>query len=138
MGRRNPATEVTPDTIAQAEKQRDALELRKAGATYDQIAKTLGYADRSGAQRLVRDAFARITRETSEEVLTLELERLDAMLLALWPKAKKGEAHSVDRVLRIMERRSRYQGLDAPAPVQVTGDMTVRYEVVGLTPEVLT
>lgn len=37
--------------------------------------------------------------------------------------------------LKIMERRAKYTGTDAPT--QVTGDVTVRYEVVGLNPEAL-
>ena len=129
---RNRHTEITPDTITIAEKQRQALELRKAGATYDQIAQTLGYTNRGNAYHLVHDALAMITREQAEDVLTLELERLDGMLLALWPKAKRGDHYAVDRVLKLMERRARYIGLDAPVSTQVTGDMTVRYEVVGL------
>lgn len=97
-----------------AEKHRKALELRKAGATYDQISSQLGYANRSVAWQAVRKAIADIVREPAEEVLTLELARLDALLLGCWSKAKSGDTQAIDRALRIMERRAAYLGIDAP------------------------
>jgi hypothetical protein len=105
----------------QAEQQRKALELRKAGATYDQIADQLGLANRSVAWKLVKTAIDEITREAAEEVLALELARLDSMLLGLWTKAKAGDPAAVDRALRIMDRRASFLGLDAPKRNEVSG-----------------
>lgn len=98
--------------IEAAERRSRALDLRKAGATYDQIAQQLGFANRGNAQRAVQTALREITAEPAREVLTLELERLDTMLLGLWSDARRGKLGAVDRVLRIQERRARYQGLD--------------------------
>jgi hypothetical protein len=102
-----------------AELARKALELRKAGANNDQIAKQLHLANRSVAWKLVQGALKQIVQEPAEEVLRLELSRLDAMLLGLWPKAKTGDGLAVDRVLRIMDRRSAYLGLDQPRALKV-------------------
>lgn len=96
------------------ERTRKALELRKAGATYDQIAAQLGYGNRSNAYRAVKEAIHEIIREPAEEVLQLELARLDALLLGCWQKAKTGDSRAIDRAIRVMERRSAYLGLDAP------------------------
>ncbi len=101
-------------TAERAEQQRKALELRKAGANHDQIAQQLKVANRSVAWKLVQDAIHEIIREPAEEVLQLELARLDAMLLGVWTKAKGGDSHAIDRALRIMDRRAAYLGLDAP------------------------
>lgn len=100
-------------TADHKEQVRKALELRKAGATYDQIAASLGLADRSGAYRMVQGAIKEITREPAEDVLTLELERLDALMVAHWAKAKT-DIKSAHVVLQILDRRARYMGLDAP------------------------
>jgi hypothetical protein len=40
------------------------------------------------------------------QAVTVELARLDAMLLGLWGRARKGDVAAVDRVLRIGERRT--------------------------------
>ncbi len=63
---------VTPRTIAQREKERQALELRKEGLTYEAIAAKLGYYDKKGAERLVKKAFARLTDEPAAELRRLE------------------------------------------------------------------
>lgn len=97
-----------------ADKRRMALELRKAGASYQQISDQLGLGGKSNAHRAVKRAILDIPMDAAREVLAMELERLDALLLAVWQKAKGGDLNAVDRVLRIQERRTAYLGLDAP------------------------
>lgn len=106
-----------------AEKVRKAIELRKAGATYDKIAEALGYENRSGAYKIVVGALRDLVQEPAQELRTLELERLDAMTLAIWARAQKGELAAVDRLLKIGERRAKLLGLDAPTAQSV--DMSV-------------
>lgn len=98
--------------ISAAERQRQALELRKAGLSYDLIARRLNYRSRSGAYKAVQTALKKMLREPADELRQLELERLDAMLLGLWPQAQRGNQGAVDRVLKIMERRAKLLGLD--------------------------
>lgn len=89
------------------EKRARALELRLAGATYSQIASAVGYADRGGAHRAVKQALADAQADvTDPEVADTELARLDAMLTGLWQKARKGDVNAVSMVLRIQERRA--------------------------------
>jgi hypothetical protein len=102
-----------------AERRRKALELRKAGANYEQIATQLKYGNKGNAWRDVRDAIRDIYREPAQDVLRIELQRLDVMLLGLWSKAKAGDTQAIDRVLRIQERRSAYEGLDAPKLLKI-------------------
>lgn len=103
--------------IERAELQRQALELRKAGANYEQIANQLHLANKSVAWKLVKAGIKAIVEEPAQDVLKLELDRLDVMLLGCWSKAKAGEEKAVDRVLRIMERRASYLGLDSPKAI---------------------
>lgn len=117
----------TSRRAAQArERMKQALELRKAGATYDQIAQRLGYAASGAAYTAVATAIKDITRAPAEELRTLELERLDALMLAVWNKAKAGDYKAVDTVLRIMDRRAKYLGLDAPVRVAASTELSVK------------
>ena len=103
------------------ERQKEALSLRLVGLSYDAIAERLEFANRSGAFRAVQAALKKTLQEPADELRTLELERLDSMLLPMMAQAKKGNQGAVDRVLRIMERRAKLLGLDAPTKQEVTG-----------------
>lgn len=96
------------------------LELRKAGATVRQIAEQVGMAPSSVCEA-IKESIREITGEPASDVLQLELQRLDAMFLGLWPRARGGNVHAIDRCLRIMERRADYLGLDAADRVEVSG-----------------
>lgn len=124
----------TQRAIAQTERIGRALELRKQGLTFEKIAEKCGYADKRSAQRAVMSAIQAITREPAEGVRELELARLDEMLAMLWPKMLKGDQWAVDRILAIMERRSRFLGLDAPPDATLTAEVLVR-RYVGVDPD---
>lgn len=100
--------------LAIAERQREAVALRRAGLEYDAIAKRLGYASKAGAFAAVRSALRRHESEEVRELRTLTALQLDDMHAALWPRAIAGDLRAVDGVLAIMERRARLFGLDAP------------------------
>ena len=98
------------------QRERDALDLRTRGYTYERIAEALGIST-SGAADSVKRALQALkaeTQEKAEEVRDLELRRLDRMLEIAQTAADQGELAAIDRVLRIQERRSKYLGLDAP------------------------
>lgn len=115
-------------TIRGRERELAALALRKEGLTYAEIAERLGISE-SGAHAAVMRALRRLfekVNEEAEQVRTLELQRLDDLLMALWPK--RHLPHYVDRILHIMERRSKLLGLDAPSKVALDGSIGVRRE----------
>lgn len=105
------------------ERKVKALELRRMGKGYVEIAAALGIG-KSQAHRLVKsglaDARAQISAQ-ADELRSEEISRLDAMLSGLWADARKGNAGAVDRVLKIMERRARLLGLDAPVRSALEG-----------------
>src|SRR6185503_12390372 len=72
---------LTPQMQAKQEAARDrqnqALELRKAGATYAEIANALGYYNSGGAKKAVDKAMSRVVVESSTEIILLDLQRLD-------------------------------------------------------------
>ena len=114
---------------AAAERRVQALELRKAGASYRAIGSKLGTSE-AQAHRDVAHELGRLAAEAHDlaaDVRTLELERLDVLTLALWKDAKAGNQGAIDRVLKVMERRAKLMGIDAPTKVDATLDI---YEVI--------
>ena len=95
-----------------------ALELRLSGETFNSIAEKLGYASMSGAHKAVQSALKKTLQQPADEVRKMELERLDALLSAMWPHRHKPEY--LDRILRVMERRAKLLGLDAAVKQDIT------------------
>src|SRR5690625_1695922 len=113
--------------IEAAEKQAQSIELRKAGATYDQIARKVGYANRGSAYRAVKSALEKITEEPAYELRNLISERLDVMLLGVWQQARSGHLGAIDRALKIEERRAKLYGLDKQAETEITVNNGAEY-----------
>jgi hypothetical protein len=117
---KNRAKRVDADA-KRRERRKSALALKRSGATYQQIADQLGFHDRAHAQKDVLKALREIGRDEAKDVLALELERLDAILRGgLFERARKGDLPSVDRVMKLMDRRASYLGLNRPQEHAVT------------------
>jgi hypothetical protein len=101
--------------IEAKEKAARALELRKEGKTFEEIAKEAGYSCRQSAYDAVKRAMAAITREPAVELIELELARLDSMWGSYYIKAQAGNVLALEACLKIMQRRAKLIGLDAPS-----------------------
>lgn len=111
--------------IEALDKERRALELAKAGVTYDRIAQEVGYASRSGAHKAVQRALNRSIQPDAEEFRKLQMARLNDMRLGLWPKVRQGVPRATEVAIKIEEREARLLGLDAPEQVEQKQDITV-------------
>ncbi|WDH77914.1 hypothetical protein PTQ19_10310 [Microbacterium esteraromaticum] len=112
-----------------AEKRKQALDLRRAGWGYQEIADEVGWANKGTAHTQVQKAIKEITRESATELLELELSRLDDMFAGLYEAARGGDNYSVDRALKIMDQRARLLGLYEKKPEDGAAD--VRAAVAG-------
>lgn len=129
-------TEIEPSEGQRDTRAWKAFELRKSGATYDKIAAAVGYKNGSTAESAVRRVMKQAYAGDAEDLLEMELARLDAMQLILWPKVRDGNLHAIDRVLKIMQQRQQYVPALAPksgpqtnvnvaaggVTIQITGD----------------
>lgn len=107
--------------IRNREQLAKALQLRKAGATLEQIGKELGGLTRSRAHQIINDGLEELNETCHSEagvLRRLEAERLDSMLLSLWPN--RASPRVADTILRLSERRAKLYGLDAPTKVAST------------------
>lgn len=97
------------------------IELRKAGASWDEIAKQLGYADKAAAckdYQRARAARAKKLDEAVDELKAMEIERLDRLQLGLWKAATSGDVKAAGEVRRIVMDRARLTGADVPPEVE--------------------
>lgn len=95
--------------------------MRIDGATYDEIAARLGYANRSGAFKAVNDALADVPRESVEEYRHLQIERLERVLVTQFARLDdSGDPAAANAVLRVLEALDRYHGFK---PVDTAGDV---------------
>ncbi len=118
-----PRAKTGTTALAARDLEGDALALRRAGASFREIASQLGCSSTS-AFRAVSRVLDRTMVELGESAAVLramELERLDALLAAVWPAAVAGDLPSVAMALRVAERRARLLGLDAPVRQELTG-----------------
>jgi hypothetical protein len=98
-------------------RQIKAVALRLAGLDFQSISDQLGYTNRSvAAQDVDRAISARIEDGTRsiDELREMELLRLDRLQAAAWAKALAGELKSIELVMKIIDRRCKLLGLDAP------------------------
>lgn len=100
--------------LAAVERQRQALELRKAGVDFASIARQVGYSGTSGAYKAVMTALRKMLEEPAAEVRRLELIRLDKLMMAHWNQAIGGDHKSTAIVLQIISKRCELLGLAAP------------------------
>jgi len=119
---------VAAKKVSIAERQQTALSLRKSGASFRAIAShisTLPGNEKYSEGRAHADVTAclkALNEKTSldtEEYRSLELERLDTAQLAIAKKVQSGDLGSIDRWLRISERRAALLGLDAPVRLKI-------------------
>lgn len=132
--------------VRAAERRVQAVELRKAGASYRRIGEQIGIS-RQAAHKLVTKALQDLNDKTAEdaaELMRLELERLDEMQLVATQKLRGEKAlPAIDRILRIMDRRAKMLGIDAPERITVREQEVRRFEfdiatLAGRAPEDLT
>jgi hypothetical protein len=113
-------------------RMQHALELRREGKTYREIADLCRLSSENAAQRLISKAIGRVLKETAEEVRQVELSRLELLITTLWDKAvveAVGEIpdyRKLDRVKGLIEAKLKYCGAvavleqgDKHGPIQI-------------------
>lgn len=140
-------------TLAGRQKMERALQLRAQGLSFSQIAATMkaeGYGNINAPQHarmLVLRGLAHMIQEPAEEVVKMEMIRLDELTKKGFEilnglhvmihqgaivKDEDGEVikdvgpqlAAIDKLVKVMERRARMLGIDKPAKVDVKADVT--------------
>lgn len=107
-------------------KRLEAVTLRLAGLTFEQIADRMGISPSWATQLVEMTLTTSINRQVSQ-MRALENQRLDRAQAAIWPKVLEGNFRAVDTFLRLSGRRAKMNGLDAPTAISVS--VTMRQEM---------
>lgn len=144
-----------------AQRRKQAIDMRMAGSSYQQIADALGYTTRGAACQDVTRALETAVFEQARSVEAYreeELQRLDVLLAEAWAVLKRQHitvSHgriikddldepilddgptlsAIDRILKIQERRAKFLGLDAPQRHEVVSIDAVDAEIARLSAE---
>lgn len=112
------------------------ISLIKEGYTYEEIGnkheekygkKVSKQAVHECVKRHI-EKYREILQEETKDIVFIELERLNSLYKFAYSKVKKGDLKAIDYCLKIMERRSRLIGLDAPEKQEIenTGDINLK------------
>lgn len=103
---------ISKTRAATIERHGKALDLRRAGLSLDVIAKQLGYGSRASVSRALSSELKRVVTEPAEDLLKMEIERMDRLRAGHWTKAVGGDVASANIVLKVSERVAKLRGLD--------------------------
>lgn len=98
-----------------AERRAKAVQMRIAGVSPTIIAETLGYASSAAAVKDITRAMqkaAKAEQLASEQLLQIEIDRLDRLMAGIWSKALQGDVKAVEQAEKIITRRCNLLGLD--------------------------
>jgi hypothetical protein len=113
LGQRKRRSLGSPRSLDALLRRAKALELRRAGFTWQEIAdrKSLGYTTPRHVQRDVMRLLSQLIDQPAQEVIALELSRLDAITQALWQNVRNGDLPATDRLFMAMRMRQELLGL---------------------------
>jgi hypothetical protein len=121
----------SPKSIRLAQKRSAALDYRLQGHPYWKIGKALGCHPSTAQSYVVRAMKDMLPVEKRQEILAMEMQRLDMMQAAVYRNAEDGDIPSQEAVLKIMHARARYLGL---YPDQKGGGQQVHLNINGPAP----
>lgn len=118
-------------------REAQVLEYRKAGLTFAQIAPMIDppYADASGAKLAYDRAIERTIIQPANEQRELMLLQIDQLWATFYPKALGGNIYAVRECNRLMIRKSKLLGLDAPTSHRLIVTDAMQAEIEALAAE---
>ena len=127
-------SKLSPRRIEAQNKQQQALELRMAGRTWQEIAEHLGYKSHTGAYEAVKVALSRSNHEAVGDYRSLTLGRLTKILQVHWPAMLQGDPASSKLCLNTIKDMRELMGLDSPVRLEHTGadGSPIQHEVLTL------
>jgi hypothetical protein len=126
-------------SLSIVDRRRRAAQLRRSGATLESVATVISREfklpnyDRRRCHEDIQFALAELHREyslDSESLRQEHLQILDRLQMALWSKALGGDVKAIDSITRLLERKSKLCGLDAPVQLLVEKSLDHEIELV--------
>lgn len=116
-------------SVVKADRDEEIFRLRIKGMSTDMIAAQVG--ESAGfVNRVIREEIKRINEhcmESAQEVQSMELQRLDKLMLVHMELAEEGDIESTSMVLRLMDQRAKYLGIYSANKLEVKGEVFKQY-----------
>ena len=109
--------EKTLSEVEMRQRESEIVELRTEGFVWREIAQRVNMST-AGVAKAYDRALTRIIAPSIERHRTTELDRLDILQRVYWQPAINGNLRAADFVLRVIEKRAKLLGLDAPIKIQ--------------------
>jgi hypothetical protein len=121
--KQTPATSYTSArAIRLAKRRAEALDYRLKGRSYRVIGEEMKIHPSTAQDYVIRAMRDFVPREKAEQVLEMELQRLDQMQSAVYKHVAAGDIAAIEICLKISNQRARLLGLypDKPSPVTLS------------------
>lgn len=102
----------TAKKTAMALKANKALQLKRAGFTFQKIADELGYTSQQMAWYAVHSLLKKAARLEYEDMIQLHVERTEEMLMRMQPAIMKGNPRAIEVAVKVLDRQAELLGLD--------------------------
>jgi len=102
--------------VRAADRRSRVYAMKLGGLSFHEIGEKLNVSKQAAYAafwQVMREVNA-LTNGNAAEARKLEVERCDALLAGLWERARLGSHDAANACVRILDRRARYLGLDAP------------------------
>lgn len=119
-----PLPASTINKLTRNEMIRQAVTLRMAGASYNQIGRQLGIATNT-AHKYVQEALNSIPRDAVDDVRLMNHMRLEHVLMLVWPDVQRKDPWAVTTAFGVIDRLNRMYGTDVPDKAPATTNQTV-------------
>jgi len=119
------------DEEARIQEENEALDMKLRGMTDRAIAAQLGVTHTT-VQNRIRAALLRTNAYRADEYRTFMETQLDEMYESLRDKIIEGDTKAIDSALRILDRKAKLYGADAPAQLEVTMESEADKEIKAL------
>ena len=123
--RRHQHQNTPPESIARLERNERAIELRRKGLTYAEIAKELGISRIRAHQIITAEMLKRRERfqDKADSLIQMQLDRLEMLWNKLQQRIDRGEARAVEVGISILRRQAELMGLDQPTKIHNTHEL---------------
>lgn len=100
-----------------------------SGESLDQIAQSQNISLKR-VEKLLRDELNKRWIAPAQEFARLQIARLEWLAVLLKGKVKDGDLHTIDRLLKVLDRLDRYHGFNKFAALSAQSEEDVRAQLI--------
>jgi hypothetical protein len=125
-----------PNVIKITERRMRGFELRRAGASFQQIADKIAVEykmpkfTRGDAYNDFKALREQTVVQPVEEYRQLEVDRLNTAQIAVWNGVMRGDLPSIETFLKIQAQRAKFEGTFAPTKIAGPDGGPIKFEMV--------